>query len=185
MQDDIAPGARDDRLAELRSSAKGWHGIQLAALGFIGLCGVLQTGDASEPKLLQWLAGILVLVAFVLASTGIYLVGRAAWPLYDPQREPGQAADREALTLASSQLRRGLAMTFASIAAVALATATSWWPNTETAGSQVQVRATDGQSWCGRLADAPQQGSLRIETASEPVVVSLDTLSSVAPVDGC
>ena len=67
-----------DRLAELRGSAKGWHGVQLAALGFIGLCGVLQTGDASDPMPLQVLAGILVLVAFACACLGIYYVGRAA-----------------------------------------------------------------------------------------------------------
>ena len=58
------PAAPPDRLAELRGSAKGWHGIQLAALGFIGLCGVIQTGDSTDPRSLQVLAGILVLVAF-------------------------------------------------------------------------------------------------------------------------
>src|SRR5215210_5083482 len=71
-----------ERLTELRSSAKGWHGVQLAALGFIGLCGVLQTGESTDPVSLQALAGVLVLVAFVCACAGIYLVGKAAWPLY-------------------------------------------------------------------------------------------------------
>jgi hypothetical protein len=38
----------DGRLAELRTSARGWHGVQLAVLGFIGLCAVLQ-GQADSP----------------------------------------------------------------------------------------------------------------------------------------
>ena len=37
-----------DRLTELRNSARGWHGVQLAVLGFIGLCGVLQSGAADD-----------------------------------------------------------------------------------------------------------------------------------------
>jgi hypothetical protein len=87
--------AAQDRLAELRASAKGWHGIQLAALGFIGLCGVIQTGESSNPWALQVMSGILVLVAFVLACAGIWLVGRAAWPLYraddpPPRRKPSR-----------------------------------------------------------------------------------------------
>ncbi|MGH2897715.1 MAG: hypothetical protein ACRDMZ_03510, partial [Solirubrobacteraceae bacterium] len=92
MSDSIPAG--QDRLAELRASAKGWHGIQLAALGFIGLCGVIQTGDSTDPRALQVLSGILVLVAFVLACAGIVLVGRAAWPLYRGAIEPGGGGER-------------------------------------------------------------------------------------------
>jgi hypothetical protein len=36
--------------------------------------------------------GVLILVAFVLALAGIYLVGRAAWPLYSGQTVCGQLA---------------------------------------------------------------------------------------------
>ena len=183
------PQVHDDRLAELRDSAKGWHGIQLAALGFIGLCGVIQTGEASDPEMLQWLAGALVLVAFGLACAGIYLVGRAAWPLYGAGPERDGAADARAVALASAQLKRGLLMTFLSIAAVTLATATAWWPKEERGaaggGAAVQVQASDGQAWCGRLTEAQQAGTLRVETASEPVVVALDSLASVRPVEGC
>jgi hypothetical protein len=39
-----APG---DRLKELSASARGWHTIQMAVLGFIGICGVLRTADGS------------------------------------------------------------------------------------------------------------------------------------------
>ena len=177
-----------DRLAELRGSAKGWHGVQLAALGFIGLCGVLQTGDASDPMPLQVLAGILVLVAFACACLGIYYVGKAAWPIYGPEPASVRAAEPGAVERASAELRRGLKLTFASIALVALATTASWWPKDDEGaggGAEVQVQTSNGQSVCGELADSGQAGTLRIVTASQPVEVSLAQVASVRPVGGC
>ena len=32
---------------QLRTSARGWHGVQLAVLGFIGLCGALHDAEAA------------------------------------------------------------------------------------------------------------------------------------------
>lgn len=182
--------AAQDRLAELRVSAKGWHGIQLAALGFIGLCGVIQTGDSTDPWVLQVLSGILVLVALVLACAGIVLVGRAAWPLYrgDPAAMDG---GETAVAIVSRQVTRGLLMTFMSLAALALATAASWWPQAERGGAsagtggQVQVQTNDGRSACGELSRSPQQGSLRVIRGSQPVDVALSSLASVTPVGGC
>jgi hypothetical protein len=184
--DDIPP--ESDRLAELRGSAKGWHGIQLAALGFIGLCGVLESGGGSEPLWLQTLAGLLVLVSFALACAGIYFVGRAAWPIYGPEPDRARVADPAAVGRASADLRRGLKLTFASIALVALATTASWWPSEEEtpdAGAQVQVQTANGQSVCGELADSGQTGTLRIVTASQAVDVSLGQVASVRSVAGC
>jgi len=186
MSDDDPATARQERLTELRGSAKGWHGVQLAALGFIGLCGVLQTGESSDPMALQVLAGILVLVAFVLACLGIYLVGRAAWPIYGADLAPAGDTDQAEIERASSELRRGLVMTFASIAVVALATTASWWPSDAPKGSgQVQVQAASGESFCGELAQSAQAGTLRVLTDTQPVEVSLQRLTSVRPVDSC
>jgi hypothetical protein len=182
------PAAPPDRLAELRSSAKGWHGIQLAALGFIGLCGVIQTGDSTDPWTLQVLSGILVLVAFGLACAGIYLVGRAAWPLYRGDPPPAGGDDTAAVDATSRQLTRGLALTFLSVAALALATATSWWPHeapTGDAGGTIRVQTQDGRIACGELTVSPQEGTMRLLTASQPVVVSLDAVARVVPVAAC
>ncbi len=182
------PAAAQDRLAELRASAKGWHGVQLAALGFIGLCGVLQSGESTGPWALQVIAGILVLVSFVLACLGIYLVGRAAWPLYrgEPERE---GAGEAAVATASHQLTRGLLMTFLSIATLAFATAASWWPQKQDGGGagaqEVQVRTNDNRSACGELAGSPQPGALRVVVDSQPIDVALSSVASVAPVAGC
>src|SRR4051794_25930787 len=81
------PPARDrTALDELRASARGWQGVQLAVLGFIGLCGVLTQEKPSTPTAIQALAGVLALVALAVACLGTYLVGRAAWPLYRADR---------------------------------------------------------------------------------------------------
>ena len=92
------------RLTELRVSARGWHGIQLAVIGFIGFCGVLQNGRPDNPTWLQVWAAILVLVALVLACLGTFLVGRVAWPLFGGRFQSADAdLDREA-----QRLKRGL-----------------------------------------------------------------------------
>ena len=183
------PAAPPDRLAELRASAKGWHGIQLAALGFIGLCGVIQTGDAADPWALQVLSGILVLVAFGLACAGIVLVGRAAWPLYGAApRVPVGGDDERAIEITSRQLTRGLLMTFLSVAALALATATSWWPQDDAAGGaseSVRVQTDDGRTACGELAATSQPGTVRLVSDGRPIDVSLGAVSSVAPAGSC
>ena len=185
---DSVPAAQD-RLAELRASAKGWHGIQLAALGFIGLCGVIQTGDSTNPWGLQVMSGILVLVAFVLACTGIYLVGRAAWPLYGGEPQAPAAGER-AIELTSRQLTRGLVATFLSIAALALAGAASWWPQEQGGGggdgtADVQLQTNDGRTACGQLTESPHTTMLRVIADDEPVDVALDALASLSPVGSC
>lgn len=189
--DDPAPAA-DDRLAELRFSARGWLRVQLASLGFIGLCGVIKSGESPAPEGLQALSGMLVLVAFAAACLGIYSVGKAAWPIYGPgpvytSDDPG------ALQRASSQLKRGLVLTFVSIALTALATTTSWWPTDDgggdggggDAGASVQIQATSGQSICGELAESTEAGTLRLVADGQPVTLQLGQVASVRPVGGC
>jgi hypothetical protein len=139
------------------------------------------------------MSGILVLVAFVLACAGIFLVGRAAWPLYRGDRRGAAGEDDEAaIATASHQLTRGLLLTFLSIAALALATAASWWPKHNGGGggdaagaAQVQLQTNDGRTACGTLGEAPQPGTLRVVADSQPVDVALSSLASVSPVSGC
>ena len=78
-------------------------------------------------------------------------------------------------------------MTFLSIAALALATATSWWPQEAAGGggaSTVQVQTDDGQTACGELAES-STGTMRVQTDAHLVTVSLDTIASIAPVSSC
>jgi hypothetical protein len=173
------------RLAELRTSARGWHGVQLAVLGFIGLCGVLKPAARSAPYWLQVLSAVLILGALVLACLATFLVGRAAWPLYGrgavPADDPAEA-DR-----AARSLRTGLLLTFVAVGLSALAALSAWWPvnagATATASSAVAVQAGT-QSWCGRLADS-NPGTVRIETGGQLVEVPLSSVTAIRAVSGC
>jgi hypothetical protein len=180
----VTPEASEQpsRLAELRSSAQGWHGVQLAVLGFIGLCGVLRPEAESAPDFLQGLAGILVVAALGIACFATFEIARVAWPLYTGSK--AHAADPSAeLARAGRQLTRGLLLTFVAVALVALASAVSWWPKPSGAG-QVEVQSADGQTFCGRLSEA-RQGVIRIEMGDRPVLVAVQSVASMHSVDGC
>ena len=168
------------RLAELRVSARGWHGIQLAVIGFIGFCGVLQSGRPDNPTWLQVWAGILVLVALALACTATFLVGRVAWPLFAGPADGDFESE-------ARRLRRGLLLTFVAVAVLALGTASGWWPQPagEDGNDQlVAVQASSGERACGSLEDA-NPGSLRVSVDGRPVVVSLRDVAALDPVDSC
>jgi hypothetical protein len=176
-------GPEPSRLAELRTSARGWHGVQLAVIGFIGLCGVLQGGRPDNPMWLQVFAGILALAALLLACVATFLVALVAWPLYGG-REPAVTDDPAALRREGRRLKQGLVLTFAALAVLAVATATGWWPQDEGGGERVAVQATNGEVWCGSLADA-SPGSLSVSVDGDPVVVALQDVAAVDPVDSC
>jgi hypothetical protein len=169
-----APAGSEARGPEtIRDSARGWHQIQLAVLGFVGLCGVLQHGRPENPKWLQTLAAVLIVAALVTSLGAIFIVGRVAWPpAGGPARRPAE------------QLRAGILMTFLAVGLLALGTTTMWWPEKSKSGQQVQVQAADGQSWCGRLADA-RSGAVSVETSSGPVVVGLSDVAALRPVSSC
>jgi hypothetical protein len=172
------------RLAELRVSARGWHGIQLAVIGFIGFCGVLQDGRPDNPTWLQVWAGILVLVALVLAYIATFLVGRVAWPLLGGPQAVDAAADLER---EAQRLKRGLLLTFVAVAALALGTASGWWPQPaggDETGQLVAVQASSGERACGSLAQS-SAGTLRVSVDGSPVVVALRDVEALDPVDSC
>ena len=121
-----ASTARDSesRLHQLRESAQGWHKLQFSVFGFVGLCGVLKSGDTSAPRRIQILAGLLALLGLGITCLAVYLVGRVAWPtLRDDLPD-----DSEEAYVAERRLQAGLALTFAAVALVALAALTNWWP---------------------------------------------------------
>ena len=179
-------GPDAERLAELRSSARGWHGIQLAVIGFVGLCGVLKGEGSGAPDWVQAVAGYLALAALALACIATYQVGRAAWPLYDVRRAPPPVS--EELLRTSRRITTGLALTFTAVALIALAGLSSWWPVGDEADGAAGESAVElevgGRSVCGTLAQA-QPGEVAVVTADGRVPVPIEQLTALRPVDGC
>ena len=176
-----------EALAELAASARGWHSIQLAVLGFIGFCGIFWDGnDAAAPGWLQWLPGILVVLALLLALMAIYLVGRVAYPF----RGPAQTAPEEirgAVGTRRRRLRTGIALTYVAMTALVVATLSGWFPTTtegDPEAAAAVVMDVEGRSWCGELADAPGD-ELRLVTAEGEVTLSPQRLALVHPVAVC
>ena len=184
MPVDAPARAHDGRLAELRDSARGWHGVQLALLGFIGLCGVLKDEGSAAPRWLQILAGVLVLAAFALACVATYLVGRAAWPLYGLGDDGPRVEETAAVRRTSRSLTRGLGLTFVAVGLLALGAAASWWPEVRAERNQVEVQTGD-LAWCGRLAEG-QPGALSVVTEDRGTVqLAFADITGLRPVDAC
>jgi hypothetical protein len=168
-------------LEELRASARGWHGVQLAVIGFIGLCGVLKGGRPDNPMWLQVLAVLLIFVALALACAATYLVARVAWPLYGARHEIGDEAAEVAR--AGRRIKQGLVLTFTAVAVLAVATASGWWPQPVedgggAGGAEVTVEARSGERLCGTLGQA-SPGSVSLEVDGRPVVVALDNVAAI------
>ncbi len=166
-------------LEELRASARGWHGVQLAVIGFIGLCGVLKGGRPDNPMWLQVLAVLLVFAALALACAATYLVARVAWPLYGGRDEVADEAAEVAR--AGRRIKLGLVLTFMAVTVLAAGTASGWWPQPVSAGSaQVTVQARSGERLCGSLGEA-NPGSLTVNVDGRPIAVSLDNVAEIGP----
>ena len=170
---------------DLASSARGWHGVQLAVLAFIGLCGVLSDSDPTSPRWLQILAGVLAIAALVLSCASIFLVASVAWPFPTREARTGPEAAR--------RLRLGVTLTYTAVAVMALAASSGWWPTKDepapeegaAAGGQVvQITDGSGSTACGELVAGPA-GRIRISTADGPVELATSGLAAIEPVDSC
>ncbi|MEU3776885.1 hypothetical protein AB0F11_27485 [Streptomyces sp. NPDC032472] len=182
MTSDAAPG-QEPAPEDLRSAAKGWQGIQLAVLGFIGLCGVLKgSGPAGVPRGIQVVAGVLALSALAVACFAIFLVGLAAWPLYRPGARPADPRR------SSRHLRSGIALTFTAVALLTLSASASWWPvkaadSAKTSRSLVRVN-TEAGTVCGALSES-DYGSLALRADDRTVTVALSEVTGLQPVTSC
>ena len=176
-------GAAAFDLEALSESARGWHRIQLAVLGFIGFCGILWEGDASASSLVQYAGLVLIVSAFVLAVVSILLVGRVAHPVGGPSAGVGTAATTAAHR--TRRLRRGIWGTYLAVAFLALATLSSWLPPGVADGTDtVMVVDVDAQTWCGELV-GEADGSVRLRTAEGMEEVALDRIVVLQPVGAC
>lgn len=163
---------------DLGASARGWHRVQLAVLGFIGLCGVLNDGgSAGNPRWLQLTAGLLVLSALVLQCLAIAVVATVAWPLRE-QPHDGRTLERD-----RRRVRRGIATTFVAVGVLALGTISSWWPTSEPGAGHIRVVTSVG-ILCGRVQDS-EPGRLALVVDGRTFVLALGDVSGLQVVDSC
>lgn len=169
-----------DVARELSASARGWHAIQVAVLGFIGFCGVLRTADSPAPRAVQWLAAALAVAALVVACLAILTVGRIAYPV-------GGAVDgASALPSAkrtAARLRAGIWLTIAAVVLAVIAALPGWWPAPASSSAAV-VTSTSGQSWCGPLVSGPA-GTVGVRTGNGVSLVPVQAIAQVRPVAQC
>jgi hypothetical protein len=171
-----APG---DRLESLSASARGWHTIQMAVLGFIGICGILRTTSSSAPRAIQWLAGALAVAALAVACMAVFTVGRVAYPVSD-----ALDGDR-AVVGGTARLRSGIRLTIVALILAVIAALSGWWPSpASNSNPAVAVTGNTGQAWCGPLVSGPAD-AISVRTANGIVVVPTQAIAQVSPVAHC
>ncbi len=170
-----------DRLAELSASARGWHTIQLAVLGFIGICGVLRAASSPAPSAVQWLAAALAVAALAVACLAIFTVGRVAYPV-------GNAADDASAVPsaahAAARLRAGIRLTIVALILVVIAALSGWWPAASSSTAAVAVTGTTGQAWCGPVVNGPA-GAISVRTGNGVITVPAQAIAEIRPVAQC
>ncbi len=182
-----------DRLAALSASARGWHTIQMAVLGFIGICGVLRTASSPAPRAVQWLAAALAVAALAVACAAIFSVGRVAYPVAETPDDGHGAAG------ASARLRTGIRLTIVALILAVIAALSGWWPSAASSASStassaaggsssaagtVAVTGASGQAWCGPLVSGPA-GAVSVQTANGIVTVPAQDIAQVSPAERC
>jgi hypothetical protein len=181
--DAVQDGIAARPLADLANSARGWHGVQLAVLAFIGLCGVLSDADAGLPRWLQVTAGVLAVAALIVACLSIFVVATVAWPFSSAVAEAGVSQRT------SRRLRTGIALTYVAVGLMALAASSSWWPTAgsgrlEGAGATVRITDQAGRTACGTIVDGPE-ATIRLATADGIIELAVDGLADIVAVDRC
>ena len=168
------------RLEELSASARGWHTIQMAVLGFIGICGVLRTTASPAPRAVQWLAAALAVAALAAASLAIFTVGRVAYPVNDAA-DGGSALPSAGQ--AAARLRAGIRLTIVAVLLAVIAALSGWWPAPASTPA-VAVTATSGQAWCGPLVNGAA-GAISVRTGNGVITVPAQAIAHVGPVAQC
>jgi len=155
------------RQEELSASARGWHTIQMAVLGFIGICGVLRTtGSSPAPRAVEWLAAALAVAALGVACLAVFTVGRVAYPVTAATGDAGATR-----------------LTIVALILAVIAGLSGWWPSAA-ATTATAITGTTGQAWCGQLVNGPS-GAISVRTANGVIAVPTQAIAQVRPVAAC
>ena len=74
--------------------------------------------------------------------------------------------------------------TFVAVGLVALATSSSWWPNYGGGSGQLVAVSTAQGTLCGTLVES-DDGSVAVEVDGQRLVLGIDQVAGVRPVDSC
>jgi hypothetical protein len=169
-----------DPMERLSVAARGWHTIQMAVLGFIGICGVLRTASSSTPSVVQVLAGILAVAALAVACLAILTVGRVAYPLNIATDNRG---GEHQVAQAGRRLQTGIRLTILALLLIVIAALSGWWPKTSDT-TKVAISDATGRTWCGQLVSGPE-GTVGVNTPQGVVAISAQIIVQLRPVANC
>jgi hypothetical protein len=183
--DSQGPAEPGVELERLSASARGWHTIQMAVLGFIGICGVLRTPSGSTPSVVQWLAAIVAVIALAVACLAIFTVGRVAYPV---NLATDNSSGAHQIAQAAGRLRTGIRLTVLALILIVIAALSGWWPkttgNTTSGTTTIALSDATGQTWCGPVVNGPD-GTISIRTVQGVVAVPTQTVARLRPVTSC
>jgi hypothetical protein len=163
----------------LQESAREWQKIQVAVLGFVGVCGLMSGGKkAYRPVWVQDLGAFSALAALVLALLAVLLVASVAQPVtLRPMSAP----------TTSRRLTSGIVVTLVAVGLTALAALSWWWPQGDGSAPPsppLLAVTTDVGPICGTLLESGP-GAMDLETEGKHVAVPLSRLKSIELTDKC
>jgi hypothetical protein len=172
-------------LKEITAAARGWNTIQMAVLGFCGICGTLRVASHTTPRAVQVLAAVLAVTALALACVAVFTVGRLALPV---NVTTGDMGDGQSIAHAAARLNAGIRLTIVALILAVIAALSGWWPATTTAARTADTvtltSSLTGQSVCGPLIPAPE-GTISVQTADTIVTVPTRDIAQLRPVGRC
>lgn len=149
--------------SRLRSSAEKWTAAVTTLLGLFGLSGLIFGKDAFAglPLIARIVAGILAAAAMALAASAVLNTYKSAygWPtlidLGDDQKlRDWYAAKGTKLGAAANELKNGVILALAALAALAVAAALIWFVPRDPARPLITVMLTTDAQVCGQLLDS-------------------------------
>jgi hypothetical protein len=175
-------------LALVRSAASAWrNGLAALIAGLVGFGLIKGRSDIGElaPR---WSAAVGILLAAGLAIGGVaaFLLMRAAYGRPPRAEQTDQtslaASDHLEALRAARNLWWGILLMVVFVVLLVTALGITWY-GPGRAEPRLRIR-TDGGEMCGRVALA-QRGQLTIDTVAGRVVVDMDRVTAMRPVDAC
>lgn len=181
--------------SRLREAAEKWTTAITSLFGLFGLSGLIFGKDALTglPTWARVVAGLLALTAIALGARAFLAVYRSAygWPVLtdlgnDEILRTWYAAKRKRLGGAAEEIRKGVQLSLAALAALAVVAALIWFGPRTPARPMLTVTLTTDTQVCGELLDSAGDLPLRIrEINGEVVPLRANEIKTVKATAAC